>query len=136
MIVNRDPKVRGPYTAFAEVAGAYERGRPGYPEEAVRWLVGDGPCDVVDVGAGTGKLTRSLAALGHRVTAVEPHRGGGTLGPHARTPAAGTAQHRRVMTGPRTAPGPGKHSSPDGSVPHNPGGAEPHRTAAVPGHGT
>ena len=30
------------------------------------------PCDVVDLGAGTGKLTRSLVALGHRVTAVEP----------------------------------------------------------------
>ena len=36
MIVNRDHTVRGPYTAFAEVAGAYERGRPGYPDEAVR----------------------------------------------------------------------------------------------------
>jgi SAM-dependent methyltransferase len=72
VIVNRDPKVRGPYTAFAEVAGAYERGRPGYPEDAVRWLVGSEPQDVVDLGAGTGKLTRSLVALGHRVTAVEP----------------------------------------------------------------
>ncbi len=72
VIVNRDPKVRGPYTAFAEVAGAYERGRPGYPEEAVRWLAGSEPCDVVDLGAGTGKLTRPLVALGHRVTAVEP----------------------------------------------------------------
>ena len=72
VIVNRDPKVRGPYTAFADVAGAYERGRPGYPEEAVRWLVGDEPSDVVDLGAGTGKLTRALVALGHRVTAVEP----------------------------------------------------------------
>lgn len=72
MIVNRDPRVRGPYTAFAEVAGAYERGRPGYPEDAVRWLAGDEPRDVVDLGAGTGKLTRALVALGHRVTAVEP----------------------------------------------------------------
>jgi SAM-dependent methyltransferase len=72
VIVNRDHRVRGPYTAFSEVAGAYERGRPGYPEEAVRWLVGEAPADVVDLGAGTGKLTRSLAALGHRVTAVEP----------------------------------------------------------------
>ena len=72
MIVNRDPKARGPFTAFAEVAGAYERGRPTYPEDAVRWLVGDEPCDVVDLGAGTGKLTRALVALGHRVTAVEP----------------------------------------------------------------
>ena len=72
MIVNRDHRVRGPYTAFSEVAGAYERGRPGYPEDAVRWLTGEKPVEVVDLGAGTGKLTRSLAALGHRVTAVEP----------------------------------------------------------------
>ncbi len=72
MIVNRDPNARGPYTAFAEVAGAYERGRPGYPEDAVRWLAGDDPLDVVDLGAGTGKLTRALVALGHRVTAIEP----------------------------------------------------------------
>jgi len=72
MIVNRDPNARGPYTAFAEVAGAYERGRPEYPEEAVRWLAGDEPRDVVDLGAGTGKLTRALVALGHRVTAIEP----------------------------------------------------------------
>jgi SAM-dependent methyltransferase len=72
VIVNRDPKARGPFTAFAEVAGAYERGRPTYSEDAVRWLVGEEPRDVVDLGAGTGKLTRVLAALGHRVTAVEP----------------------------------------------------------------
>jgi SAM-dependent methyltransferase len=72
MIVNRDPKARGPYTAFADVAGAYERGRPGYPGDAVRWLAGSEPCDVVDLGAGTGKLTRALVALGHRVLAVEP----------------------------------------------------------------
>jgi SAM-dependent methyltransferase len=70
--VNRDPSARGPYTAFAEVAVAYERARPTYPEEAVRWLAGDEPCDVVDLGAGTGKLTRGVVALGHRVTAIEP----------------------------------------------------------------
>jgi SAM-dependent methyltransferase len=72
VIVNRDPKARGPYTAFAEVAGAYERGRPGYPDDAVHWLAGFEPRDVVDLGAGTGKLTRALVGLGHRVTAVEP----------------------------------------------------------------
>jgi SAM-dependent methyltransferase len=72
VIVNRDPKARGPFTAFAEVAGAYERGRPSYPEVAVRWLLGDEPREVVDLGAGTGKLTRVLVELGHRVTAVEP----------------------------------------------------------------
>src|SRR5215471_17299065 len=72
VIVNRDPQVRGPYTAFAAVADAYERGRPGYPSDAVRWLAGDEPRDVVDIGAGTGKLTRALVELGHRVTAIEP----------------------------------------------------------------
>ena len=58
--------------SFGSVADVYERSRPGYPDEAARWLTGNDPCDVVDLGAGTGKLTRSLVALGHRVTAVEP----------------------------------------------------------------
>jgi SAM-dependent methyltransferase len=72
VIVNRDHLRRGPPTSFAGVADAYERARPTYPEEAVRWLVGDEPLDVVDLGAGTGKLTRVLVSLGHRVTAIEP----------------------------------------------------------------
>ncbi len=58
--------------SFARVAEAYERARPGYPAAAVRWLAGEAPRDVVDLGAGTGKLTRLLVAEGHRVTAVEP----------------------------------------------------------------
>jgi len=72
VIVNRDDESRGPPSSFAQVAGPYERGRPGYPDEAVRWLAGDEPKDVVDLGAGTGKLTRALVVLGHRVTAIEP----------------------------------------------------------------
>lgn len=71
MIVNRDER-RGRASSFAGVADAYERARPGYPEDAVRWLGGETSSDVVDLGAGTGKLTRSLVGLGHRVTAVEP----------------------------------------------------------------
>jgi ubiquinone/menaquinone biosynthesis C-methylase UbiE len=58
--------------SFGGVADVYERARPGYPDDAVRWLAGDEPQDVVDLGAGTGKLTRTLAAHGHRVRAVEP----------------------------------------------------------------
>src|SRR5262245_3773492 len=58
--------------SFGGVAEVYERARPGYPEDAARWLAGADPRDVVDLAAGTGKLTRSLVALGHRVTAVEP----------------------------------------------------------------
>lgn len=58
--------------SFASVAEEYERGRPGYPPEAIEWLLGAAPLDVVDLGAGTGKLTAALVAAGHRVTAVEP----------------------------------------------------------------
>jgi ubiquinone/menaquinone biosynthesis C-methylase UbiE len=58
--------------SFGGVADLYERSRPGYPVDAVRWLAGEAPCDVVDLGAGTGKLTRTLIDLGHQVTAVEP----------------------------------------------------------------
>lgn len=68
MSANRDER----RSSFSGVADAYERARPGYPEDAVVWLAGAEPCDVVDLGAGTGKLTRTLVALGHRVTAVEP----------------------------------------------------------------
>ena len=71
MIVNRDEH-SDRAASFGAVADAYERSRPGYPEDAVRWLVGEEPRDIVDLGAGTGKLTRSLVALGHRVIAVEP----------------------------------------------------------------
>lgn len=61
---------------FTEGAEAYERGRPGYPDEAVAWLserlrLGSGPT-VVDLAAGTGKLSRALAAAGAQVIAVEP----------------------------------------------------------------
>lgn len=58
--------------AFGLVAQEYERGRPSYPPAAIRWLLGDETLDVVDLGAGTGKLTAALVAAGHRVVAVEP----------------------------------------------------------------
>jgi SAM-dependent methyltransferase len=61
---------------FSAAADAYDRARPSYPREAVDWLArrsGLGPgALVVDVGAGTGKLTRLLPATGARVVAVEP----------------------------------------------------------------
>jgi SAM-dependent methyltransferase len=62
--------------SFETVAAAYERHRPDYPEQALRWAaeeLGLAPrARVLDVGAGTGKLTRGLVALGFDVVAVEP----------------------------------------------------------------
>jgi SAM-dependent methyltransferase len=57
---------------FGAHADSYERARPEWPEEAARWLVPEGSELVVELGAGTGKLTRAVAALGVRVVAVEP----------------------------------------------------------------
>ena len=57
---------------FGAHAHAYERARPAWPEEAARWLVPGDAGLVVELGAGTGKLTRAVAALGVRVVAVEP----------------------------------------------------------------
>ncbi len=51
---------------------AYDRGRPGYPAEAVAWLVGTAPVSVLELGAGTGKLTEAMVELGHDVLAVDP----------------------------------------------------------------
>jgi ubiquinone/menaquinone biosynthesis C-methylase UbiE len=64
---------------FERGAEAYERGRPEYPREAIEWLIerlGLGPGRlVVDVGAGTGKLTRALTSSGAELVAVEPVAG-------------------------------------------------------------
>ncbi len=63
-------------TSFGSETGSYEKGRPEYPAEAVAWLLEPlpgGPRAVVDVGAGTGKLTRAVLGLGSTtVVAVDP----------------------------------------------------------------
>ncbi|WP_250003540.1 class I SAM-dependent methyltransferase [Actinoplanes sp. M2I2] len=61
--------------SFGPAAEAYERGRPSYPGEALDWLLPAGRPRVVDLGAGTGKLTRQIRERGLEVTAVEPSAG-------------------------------------------------------------
>ena len=61
-------------TSFGRTATDYERGRATYPSDAVRWLVGESR-KIVDLGAGTGKLTSALVDLAPEVVALEPqHR--------------------------------------------------------------
>ncbi|MEA2381654.1 MAG: hypothetical protein QOH72_1625 [Solirubrobacteraceae bacterium] len=65
-------------SGFADVAAVYERGRPAYPPAVVDPIVAElgaaarPPARVLDLGAGTGKLTRPLLAAGLDVVAVEP----------------------------------------------------------------
>ena len=62
--------------SFGSQAAAYERGRPSYPPEAVDWLLAPTDTwvarDVLDLGAGTGKLTTRLVERGLQVVAVDP----------------------------------------------------------------
>jgi len=62
---------------FAAGAASYERARPTYPAAAVDWLLRDLPSGarLLDLGAGTGKLTGSLVATGADVVAIEPVAG-------------------------------------------------------------
>jgi SAM-dependent methyltransferase len=76
-VVPNGVEVRSSYgRAFNEIADEYDRHRPGYPDALI-----DRACEVADlapgagvleIGCGTGQLTRSLVARGLRVTAVEP----------------------------------------------------------------
>jgi SAM-dependent methyltransferase len=67
---------RAAATGFARSVEAYERGRPDYPHEAIAYLQRELDLRpgriVVDLAAGSGKLTRQLATLGCEVIAVEP----------------------------------------------------------------
>lgn len=64
---------------FDRCAARYERGRPGYPPAAIRFLarefrLGRGST-VVELASGTGKFTRALRPLGAAIVAVEPTEG-------------------------------------------------------------
>ena len=54
------------------MAAVYEESRPGYPQQAVDWLVPSDAVRVADIGAGTGKFTRLLERPGREVIAVDP----------------------------------------------------------------
>lgn len=62
-------------SSFGPAADIYERGRPAYPAEALDWLLPAGNPRVLDLGAGTGKLTRQIRDRGLAVTAVDPSEG-------------------------------------------------------------
>ncbi len=70
--LTRHPLARG----FDRVAAEYERGRPGYSADAVRYLARIVDArrgrTIVELGSGTGKLTRQLLPYGAAIVAVEP----------------------------------------------------------------
>src|SRR4051812_17594954 len=57
---------------FGAHAEEYDLARPEWPVEGARWFVPEAAALVVELGAGTGKLTRAISSLGERVVAVEP----------------------------------------------------------------
>ena len=63
-------------SGFGAEADAYERARPGYPDDAVAWIVDQlgitRARTVLDLAAGTGKFTRRLVATGASIIAAEP----------------------------------------------------------------
>jgi SAM-dependent methyltransferase len=69
-----DPRRYG--TVFDDMAAEYDRHRPAYPDELIGQacrVAGIGPGDrVLEIGCGTGQLTRGLLARGLHVTALEP----------------------------------------------------------------
>jgi SAM-dependent methyltransferase len=89
--------------SFGASADVYARVRPDWPAETVSWLTGGArELDVLDLGAGTGKLTVALLEAGHRVVAVDPSE---QMLTHLRmaAPAAdalvGAAEHIPVVDG-------------------------------------
>ncbi|MEN0085988.1 MAG: class I SAM-dependent methyltransferase [Leifsonia sp.] len=58
--------------SFDRAADVYDASRPSYPADAVSWLLDGVEGPVLDLGAGTGKLTTALVERGTDVTAVDP----------------------------------------------------------------
>jgi SAM-dependent methyltransferase len=80
-------------SSFGTAAAAYAEHRPDYARSAVCWALDPAPGPrVLDLGAGTGKLTATLVADGVEVVAVEPD-------------PAMLAELRRELPGVRSLPG-------------------------------
>ena len=79
-------------TSFGSAAEAYAAGRPSYPAEAVEWVLPTNAERVLDLAAGTGKLTERLLERGLDVVAVEPSDEMREHIPSAATSLAGTAE--------------------------------------------
>ncbi len=80
--------------SFGAAAADYDRFRPGYPGDAVRWCAGRPGGRVIDVGSGTGRFAIAAHELGYDVLAIEPDPGMRAVAEHAllgRT-AAGSAE--------------------------------------------
>jgi SAM-dependent methyltransferase len=60
--------------SFGAIAEDYDRFRPGPPPDAIEWVLSRPRDSAVDIGAGTGALTRLLVARVRNVVAVEPDR--------------------------------------------------------------
>jgi len=71
-IVRQDETTAHMGSSFGAVADEYDRLRPGPSDEALDWLIPEGAADVLEIGAGTGVLTRLLAQRVDHVTAIEP----------------------------------------------------------------
>jgi SAM-dependent methyltransferase len=79
-------------TSFGSAADAYAVGRPSYPEEAVEWVLPPSPKRVLDLAAGTGRLTERLLERRVDVVAVEPSDEMRAHIPRQATALAGTAE--------------------------------------------
>jgi SAM-dependent methyltransferase len=79
-------------TSFGSAAEDYASGRPHYPHEALQWALPDTARAVLDLGAGTGILSRDLLDLDLEVTSVEPLEQMRALIPSAAHAIDGTAE--------------------------------------------